>query len=435
MEYNQEIQDIENGLEYQADSATPEVEVDPVEPVKKKKKRKKGFLQNEKGQRFFNFAYSIGAAIVIWGALFKILHLPGGSTLLCIGMGTEIAMFIITAFDRPSKEYEWEQVFPELDEEQRRVMEEAGINPGEWIERIKASAGVTEGGGYYGGGGYFGPSPGHKTGDAEYHTPEEVAGSDHSRFAPSAGGTVVVAGGSKAPGLAAATGLDVSEEDTVTLRESIAKMAAAADQLSQMAELTSATRNYIESISGIADQMTQLQKTTTELNNVSSILLDSYKAITENSASISESSSGYVERMGDLNRNISGLNTIYEIQLKSISSQLESIDRVNRGLKDIRDMYEKSARQSSRYCEETERMTRYMTQLNSVYEKMVTAMTINMYNPMMGQPQAPRQDQEFNPYGSSQNSGSYNNQNNVYYNSQNNNGTQGQNNSAFPEQS
>ena len=35
----------------------------------------------EGGQRLFNFAYSIGAAIVIWGALFKILHLPGGNTL------------------------------------------------------------------------------------------------------------------------------------------------------------------------------------------------------------------------------------------------------------------------------------------------------------------------------------------------------------------
>ena len=72
------------------------------------------FLHGAKGQRFFNFAYSIGAAIVIWGALFKILHLPGGSTLLCIGMGTEIAMFVLTAFDRPPKDYAWEEVFPVL---------------------------------------------------------------------------------------------------------------------------------------------------------------------------------------------------------------------------------------------------------------------------------------------------------------------------------
>ena len=90
--------------------------------------------------------------------------------------------------------------------------------------------------------------------------------------------------------------------------------------------------------------------------------------------------------MEDLNKNISGLNTIYEIQLKSISSQLDSIDRVNRGLKDIRDMYEKSAAESAHYCDETEKMARYMKQLNSVYEKMIKAMTVNMYRPMPGMP-------------------------------------------------
>lgn len=329
------------------------------------------FLHGEKGQKFFNFAYSIGAAIVIWGALFKILHLPGGSALLCIGMGTEIAMFIITAFDRPAKEYDWEQVFPELNREKIAELEgeeqdEEGLTG---AERVRG----------FGGGGVI------------------IAGGSATADASAGGkGGVVVAGGSGV----LAPGLDVSEEDATSLHDSIAKMAAAADQLSQMAELTTATQDYLTKIAGIADQMTRLQETTAELNQVSSILLDSYKAITDNSASISESSSGYVESMADLNRNISGLNTIYEIQLKSISSQLESIDRVNRGLKDIRDMYEKSARQSSRYCEETERMTRYMTQLNSVYEKMVTAMTINMYNPMMGQP---HRNEEFNPYAAREN--------------------------------
>lgn len=108
------------------------------------------FLHGEKGQRFFNFAYSIGAAIVIWGALFKILHLPGGSLLLCIGMGTEIAMFILTAFDRPPKEYAWEEVFPVLDTKNADdrpeflahpevVMAGGGYPAGEYSE---ASAGV-----------------------------------------------------------------------------------------------------------------------------------------------------------------------------------------------------------------------------------------------------------------------------------------------------
>ena len=79
--------------------------------TKMQRKRKRQMVT----QRFFNFAYSIGAAIVIWGALFKILHLPMGNLLLTIGMGTEVLMFIITAFERPEKEYHWEDVFPILD--------------------------------------------------------------------------------------------------------------------------------------------------------------------------------------------------------------------------------------------------------------------------------------------------------------------------------
>lgn len=301
------------------------------------------FLHGSKGQRFFNFAYSIGAAIVIWGALFKILHLPGGSTLLCIGMGTEIAMFILTAFDRPPKDYAWEEVFPVLDSH------DSADRPD-----FENGTGIA----------IHGDSP------------------DYSNYQS----------GASAEQTAAAAGLPavaLSEEDTHSLRESISKLAAASDQLSQMAELTSATQNYLQGISGIAEQMNALRSTTEQLNAVSTTLLQSYSAITQNSDNIRQSSGGYVEQMEALNRNVSGLNTIYEIQLKSIASQLDSIDRVNRGLKDIRDMYEKSANESSRYCEETEKMARYMKQLNSVYEKMITAMTINMYNPMMGGGQMP----------------------------------------------
>ncbi len=281
----------------------------------------------EGGQRLFNFAYSIGAAIVIWGALFKILHLPGGNTLLCIGMGTEVLMFILTAFDRPPKEYRWEDVFPELDGAPAR---EGGI-----VARNGA-----------------------QSTDAY---PDSAV--------------------NQAVGLPSA--IDISEDDRRSLSESIQKMSSAADQLSKMAELTSATENYLSQMSAIADQMDRLRKTTESLNNVSNVLLDSYRAITENSASITENSRGYIDRMNDLNRNLGGLNTIYEIQLKSVSTQLESIDRVNRGIKDIRDMYEKSAAQSARYCEETEKMARYMQQLNQIYDKMLSAMTVNMYRPMM----------------------------------------------------
>ena len=311
------------------------------------------FLQWEGGQRLFNFCYSIGAAVVIWGALFKILHLPGGNTLLCIGMGTEVLMFILTAFDRPPKEYPWEEVFPVL----------GSKNPEDRPD-------------FAGGGGGGIVIGGVQTPGASY-AEEKIKGEGISVSDPRA-----------AAGL---PGIALSEEDTLSLSESIQRMSAASEQLSRMAELTDATQQYLAQMASISDQMKQLKETTQALNKVSEVLLDSYRAITENSENITHSSTGYVQQMEDLNRNIGGLNTIYEIQLKSVSSQLDSIDRVNRGIKDIRDMYEKSSRQSAQYCEETEKMARYMQQLNQVYEKMIHAMTINMYNPMMGgaAPQAP----------------------------------------------
>ncbi len=310
--------------------------------IKRYKNSIERFLSGESGQRFFNFCYSIGAAIVIWGALFKILHLPGGNTLLCVGMGTEVLMFILTAFDRPPREYRWEDVFPVLHTKDPEDRPDFSGGSGGGI--------VISGGSHIEGG------------------------------AAPAEGIVAVADPRQAAGL---PGIALSEEDTNSLSESIARMSAASEQLSRMAELTNATQEYLSQMAGIAEQMQQLKQTTESLNQVSAVLLDSYRAITDNSENISSSSAGYVDQMQALNRNIGGLNTIYEIQLKSVASQLDSIDRVNRGIKDIRDMYEKSASQSAHYCEETEKMARYMQQLNQVYEKMIHAMTINMYRPMM----------------------------------------------------
>lgn len=307
---------------------------------KRYKNRIAVFLSGEKGQRFFNFAYSIGAAVVIWGALFKILHLPGGNALLSIGMGTEVLMFVLTAFDRPPKEYHWEEVFPVL----------ASKNPDDRPEFKGGGGSVVIGG-------------------------NAVAGAD--------GGAAVSGGGSVVVGGSAGGGVVYAGEGGVP----------------DVENLSTVTEKYTEQLSAISEQMEKLKETTEALNNVSNVLLESYRAITDNSDNITESSAGYVEQLTSLNRNIAGLNTIYEIQLKSISSQLDNIDKVNKGLKDISSMYERSAAESNRYCEETQRMAQYMQQLNSVYAKMITAMTINMYNPAMGaaavqQPAAPVRQQE-----------------------------------------
>ena len=272
-----------------------------MEKIRKYTNRIEAFLHSDAGQYFFNIAYSVGAAIVIWGALFKILHLPGGNTLLCIGMGTEIAMFLLTAFDRPPKEPNWEEIVPALSGKGGNA---DNSNPDNTTDVANQSA------------------------SQSYNNPQVVSG------------------------------LTIVDDSGENITQSVELMTTATGNLSKAAELAEATNRFVEAIRDISKQMEDLH------------------------AVMATGSTGYAEQMADLNRNLAGLNTIYEIQLKNVSGQLDAIDKVNKGLKDIRDMYEKSASESAQYCQETEKMTRYMKQINAVYEKMITAMTINMQHPV-----------------------------------------------------
>jgi gliding motility-associated protein GldL len=69
------------------------------------------------GKRFKTFMarlYGWGAAVVILGALFKILHWDGADYMLIVGLGTEAVIFFISAFEKPNEEYDWTLVYPEL---------------------------------------------------------------------------------------------------------------------------------------------------------------------------------------------------------------------------------------------------------------------------------------------------------------------------------
>ena len=192
-------------------------------------------------------------------------------------------------------------------------------------------------------------------------------------------------------------GLDVSEEDTKNLSDSIKKLSAAAEQISKMAELTEATQKYLEQLSGMSENMERFSQVTHSLTDVSDTLLNSYKSITDNSDGINQNSRGYVQQMEMLNRNISGLNTIYEIQLKSISSQIESIEHINSGLSRIREMYDGSVVDSSVFRNETEKMTRQLAELNQVYSRLLQAMTVNMGYQQPAQPAQPVYQQQPQP--------------------------------------
>lgn len=319
------------------------------------------FLSSEKGKRVLNFCYSWGASVVIIGALFKLLHLPYANQILFVAMITEAAVFFISAFERPNDEYHWEDVFPVLKSK----------NP---LDRPDFSKGSKANGGN-----------GIQVGGVVMNMGNDMSSN-----------TSAVSGAAAAASL----GLNVTEEDTRNLSDSIKKLSGAAEQISKMAELTEATQKYLEQLSSMSEQMEKFSQVTNSLTSASDTLLNAYQHISDNSDGISQNSKGYVQQMEALNQNISGLNAVYEAQLRSISMQIENIEQINAGLSRIKDMYNGSVVDSSVFRSETEKMTQQLAQLNQVYSRLLQAMTINMAPQQPMYQQQPYQQPMYQqPYG------------------------------------
>jgi gliding motility-associated protein GldL len=100
------------------------------------KKRQGGFdaILRSKGYRVaMKYLYAWGAAVVILGALFKILHLPGANEMLIVGMGTEVAVFFVSGLEplpEEEKHWDWSKVFPQLAEDEEEVDVSLTAGPG-----------------------------------------------------------------------------------------------------------------------------------------------------------------------------------------------------------------------------------------------------------------------------------------------------------------
>ena len=92
--------------------------------------KSQSFFLSKSGKTYLNYAYSIGAAVVIAGALFKLMHWPFASLMLIVGMSTEVLIFIISAFEPQFEhhdEYKWERVYPELADDELGSGEKGSI--------------------------------------------------------------------------------------------------------------------------------------------------------------------------------------------------------------------------------------------------------------------------------------------------------------------
>ena len=75
------------------------------------------FLASKKYKKFMGYLYGWGAAVVMVGAYFKLTHIQGADLMLALGLGVEAVIFFMSAFEPQHMEYQWDNVFTELDED------------------------------------------------------------------------------------------------------------------------------------------------------------------------------------------------------------------------------------------------------------------------------------------------------------------------------
>lgn len=282
------------------------------------------WMDSVPGQTFLNYAYSWGASVVILGTLFKLTHLPGANIMLFAGMGTEVFVFFISAFDRPfDKTQEGRDLPTHIDEEE--------------IDREEAEAEAAYNAGVQGsviiGGGAAGTGAG-------------VAGSGAG---VSGGGTIIIGGG--AASAAASATAPASEGAAQTVAGGTQTVAGGTQTVvSPEAAQTAAAAAELAANHEVAMQLADAQAN----------YLDELKRLTETLQKVSDQSVRLTrdsEEMENLNRTLTGICRIYEMQLKGASQQIGTIDQIN---------------------EQSKRMAEQIEQLNGIYARMIEAMTVNM---------------------------------------------------------
>jgi len=266
------------------------------------------FLASKKGKRLMGMVYGLGAAVVIVGALFKILHWPGANEMLTVGLLTEAVIFAISAFEKPHEDPDWSLVYPEL----------AGMH------------------------------------DDDNHA-------SHNKKVVSSNKDGV------------SQQLDKMLEDAKVGPELIESLGNSlktlGDNTSKLADITDAsvaTNEYVSSI----------KKASQSVDGLSATYIKASESLTGLSMT-NEDGATYGEQLQRVSKNLSELNSIYELQLRGASQHSEATAKLYTGIESLMSNLHESVADTKKYKEEMSQLTSNLTSLNTVYGNMLTAMNIN----------------------------------------------------------
>ena len=277
-------------------------------------------------------AYSIGASVVIIGAMFKILHLAGAGMMLGIGMSVEAFIFALGIFDQPHIDYEWDKVF-DFDGNP------AAINSDKTSTQIQGQG---------------------QTGSP---TESRNVGLKYSET--------------------------INDEDVKKLSESIRNLTTTAQQFSSLSSVVGATDQFVKNIEGATLSTQKYVKNQDSLNTATGLLSNSYQGISDGMEAVEKNTKLYAFKVESINKNLSSINSIYEIQLKNIQAQSEGITQqterirtVNEELSvivgDVHKMKSSTtlaAVEVENYRVGTTKLAKQIADLNQVYGNMLNALS------------------------------------------------------------
>ena len=329
------------------------------------------WMDSVPGQTFLNYAYSWGASIVILGALFKLTHMPGGNLMLFIGMGTEVVVFFLSAFDRPFDKTEIGKELPKTyltDEEisAKMAAEEAarlGIAlpqvdddedediddemDEEEVDEVASPAEVQSAG------------PTVVSPAAVGGSPTAAVQTAMAAAAAAAANVAAVAGGAASSGAAAAPAAVAAAAQPA---EGAPQGAAPASVIPAGVPVDANAQQLADIIRAANDELLHRAQAvlSPEMEEATKVYIEKLRTLTETFAKVDEQSARLTrdsEEMENLNRTLTGINKVYELHLKSISLQVGTIDEINN---------------------QTHKLADQIQRLNEVYGRMIEALTVNM---------------------------------------------------------
>jgi len=289
-------------------------------------------VQSSGWKNFIAKLYGLGASVVIIGALFKIQHWPLAGTMLTIGLLTEAVIFFFSAFEPLHEEVDWSLVYPEL----------AGI-PEDETPELASQGGKYQGGISGGGGGGYG-------------------------------------GGSGAVALAKFDEMlekaEISPDLFQKLGVGMKKLSETTANMNVMGDVTAASSKYMNTINSANDSLGKLsdsyQSTTKLINETGS----TYRTMVDSLSVIEVGGKSYQQQLETLNKNLSALNSVYELQRKGADEHIKESDSLYKGIQGIMKDLSESAGDTKKYREQITKLNDNLSALNNVYGNMLAAMNV-----------------------------------------------------------